>query len=120
LAVSVWGGAGSCDTIKPMADFKPHPGSFLPFLESSQRSVSSPTPSPASPLTLLEILGRQAQWNLNLADLQTLSGMDPNRYRESLKSLRDTGYIAIEGDPLAEVVKLTDRGAEVSRLARPA
>ena len=36
------------------------------------------------------------------------------------RSLRGAGYIAIEGDPLAEVVRLTDRGAEVSRLARPA
>jgi hypothetical protein len=30
------------------------------------------------------------------------------------------GFVAIEGDPLAEVVRLTERGAEVSRLARPA
>jgi DNA-binding MarR family transcriptional regulator len=55
-----------------------------------------------------------------MADLQTLSGIEPSRYRESLKSLRDAGYVAIEGDPLAEVVRLTERGAEVSRLARPA
>jgi DNA-binding MarR family transcriptional regulator len=103
-----------------MADFKSIPGSFLPFLESSQQRAPSPPPSPASPLTLLDILGRQEQQSLPMYDLQTLSGMDPSRYRESLKSLRDTGYVEIGGDPLAEVVKLTDRGAEVSRLARPA
>jgi hypothetical protein len=55
-----------------------------------------------------------------MADLQTLSGIESGRYRESLKSLRDAGFVAIEGDPLAEVVRLTERGAEVSRLARPA
>jgi DNA-binding IclR family transcriptional regulator len=71
-------------------------------------------------VTLLEILGRQLQQALPMDDLQTLSGLESSRYRESLKSLRGAGYIAIEGDPLAEVVRLTDRGAEVSRLARPA
>jgi hypothetical protein len=53
-------------------------------------------------------------------DLQKLSGMEAGRYRESLRSLRDAGYIAIDGDALAEIVRLTDRGAEVSQLARPA
>ena len=53
-------------------------------------------------------------------DLQKLSGMDASRYRESLRSLRDAGYIAIDGDPLAEIVRLTGRGVEVSLLARPA
>ena len=103
-----------------MADFKPKPGTFLPYLEFSQREKSSPPSPPASPVTLLEILGRQVQQALPMPDLQTLSGMESNRYRESLKSLRDAGFVAIEGDPLAEVVRLTDRGAEVSRLARPA
>ncbi len=45
--------------------------------------------------------------------------MEANRYCESLRSLRDAGYIAIGGDPLAEIVKLTGRGVEVSLLARP-
>jgi hypothetical protein len=53
-------------------------------------------------------------------DLQKLSGMESSRYRESLRSLRDAGFIAIDGDPLAEIVRLTDQGAQVSRLARPA
>ena len=103
-----------------MADFKPKPGTFLPYLEFSQREQSSPSSPPVSPVTLLEILGRQVQQALPMADLQTLSGIESGRYRESLKSLRDAGFVAIEGDPLAEVVRLTERGAEVSRLARPA
>jgi hypothetical protein len=103
-----------------MSDFKPRPGTFLPFLEATQRDKSSVQSALASPVTLLEILGRQLQQALPMDDLQTLSGLESSRYRESLKSLRGAGYIAIEGDPLAEVVRLTDRGAEVSRLARPA
>jgi hypothetical protein len=103
-----------------MSDFKPRPGTFLPFLEATQRDTRSTQSSPPSPLTLLEILGRQVQRALPMDDLQTLSGMEATRYRESLRSLRDTGYIAIDGDPLAEIVRLTDRGMEVSLLARPA
>jgi hypothetical protein len=103
-----------------MSDFKPRPGTFLPFLEATQRDTRSTQSSPPSPLTLLEILGRQVQRALPMDDLQTLSGMEATRYRESLRSLRDTGYIAIDGDPLAEIVRLTDRGIEVSLLARPA
>ena len=67
---------------------------------------------PPSPVTLLEILGRQVQQTLPMADLQTLSGMEPSRYLESLKSLRHAGQVAIEGDPLAGVVRLTLVGIE--------
>jgi predicted transcriptional regulator len=105
------------DTIKPMADFKSKPGSFLPFLEDSQRKEPS---APASPLTLLEILARQTQESLPLFDLQTRGNMDPSRYAEALKSLRNAGYIAIEGEAPEQVVRLTGTGADVVRIARPA
>jgi len=104
-----------------MSDFKPKPGAALPFLEYSQRlNKSSESSRPSSPVTLLDILARQVQQALPMADLQTLSGMESNQYRESLKRLRDADYIVIEGEPLAEVVRLTDRGADVARLAQPA
>lgn len=69
---------------------------------------------------MLEILSRQVQLALPMDDLQKLSGMESSRYRESLRSLRDAGYIAVDGDSLSEIVRLTDRGVEMSRLARPA
>jgi hypothetical protein len=103
-----------------MSDFTPRPGTFLPYLEATQRDKPATRSAPASPVTLLEILGRQVQQALPMDDLRELSGMEASRYRESLRSLRDAGFIAIEGDPLSEIVKLTDRGAEVSRLARTA
>jgi hypothetical protein len=46
--------------------------------------------------------------------------MDPSRYGEALKSLRDAGFVEIEGEALEQQVRLTNRGAEVVRLARPA
>lgn len=114
------GSPPSHDNIKAMSDFKPRPGTFLPFLEATQRDKPAVQSPSASPVTLLEILGRQMNQALPMDDLQKLSGMDSGRYRESLRSLRDAGYIAIDGDPLAEIIKLTDRGMQVSLLARPA
>jgi hypothetical protein len=101
-------------------EFKPNPGSFLPYLEASQRKAPTTQSAPGSPLTLLEILVRQTETSLPLFDLQTLGNMEPSRYAEALKSLRNAGYIAIEGDAPEQVVRLSDRGAEVVRLARPA
>jgi hypothetical protein len=97
-------------------DFKSKPGSFLPLLEDAQRSTKS---GPTSPLTLLEILARQSQESLPLFDLQAQSSMEPSRYGAALKSLLSAGYIAIEGEAPDQVVKLTNNGSEVVRIARP-
>ena len=101
-----------------MSDFKPRPGTFLPYMEY-KRKLDEQQPK-ASPLTLLEILARHTTQSLPIFDLQAQSAMDPSRYGEALKSLRDAGYIAIEGDAPEQVVRLTDRGEEVVRLAKPA
>jgi len=53
-------------------------------------------------------------------DLQTQSGIEPSRYAEALKSLRNAGYITFEGEGFEGAIRLTDSGAEVVRLARPA
>ena len=102
-----------------MSDFKPRPGTFLPYMEYKNRERLA-QPQPASPLTLLEILTQQAERSLPLFELQTQSGMDPSRYAAALKSLRDPGYIAIEGEAPEQVVRLTPSGAQVLQLARPA
>lgn len=102
-----------------MSDFKPRPGTFRPYMEYANREKLA-QPPPASPLTLLEILTRQTPQSLPLFELQTQSGMDPSRYAAALKSLRDPGYIAIDGEALEQVVRLTESGAQVLQLARPA
>jgi hypothetical protein len=102
-----------------MSDFKPRPGTFLPFMESGNRE-NAPQRGPASPLTVLEILARQPQQSLPIFDLQSLSGLEPSRYGEALQSLLSAGYIAIEGNAPQQAVKLTASGLQVVQLARPA
>ncbi|PWU07291.1 MAG: hypothetical protein C5B51_10310 [Terriglobia bacterium] len=104
--------------MNPMSDFKPRPGTFLPYLEAeNRRQEQRPKPSP---LTLLEILSRQPMQSLPIFQLQGQSAMDPSRYGEALKSLRDAGYITIEGEAPEQLVRLTPSGAGVVQLAKPA
>ena len=98
-----------------MSDFKPRPGTFLPYMEAEKEHAKAK----ASPLTLLEILARQAQQSLPMFDLQAQGRMDPSRYSEALKSLLDAGYIEIDGEALNQVIRLTESGAKVVQLARP-
>jgi len=100
-----------------MADFKPRPGAFRPYLEYANREKSHEQPTP---LALLAILDAQSQQALPMFDLETRSGMEPSRYAVALKSLRDAGYIVIEGDAPEQTVKLTVSGAGVAQLAKPA
>src|SRR5438270_9909915 len=102
-----------------MPDFKPRPGTFLPYLEAANREAPGRR-APVSPLTLLEILVRQAQQSLPIFDLQSLSGLEPSRYAEALKSLLGSGYISIQGEPSDQTAKLTATGADVVRISRPA
>jgi hypothetical protein len=102
-----------------MSDFKPRPGSFRAYLEYANREKLGQRQK-ASPITLLEILEKQTDRSLAMFDLQAQSGMAPGRYADALKSLRDAGYIAIEGEAPEQTVRLTDSGGNVVRLARPA
>lgn len=102
-----------------MADFKSRPGTFLPYMEESAKPARSER-GPASPLTLLGILNRQSQQSLLMFDLQTLSGMEPARYAEALKSLQGAGYISIDGQAPEQSIRLTSSGANVVQLAQPA
>ena len=101
-----------------MADFKPKPGSFLPFLESAERGKPAPSAPAGSPLTLLDTLLRKGP-SLPMFDLQSLSGMDPSRYAEALKSLTAAGFIEISGDAPEQSVVLTPAGRNVVGLAKP-
>jgi hypothetical protein len=104
-----------------MSDFKPNTGSFTAYLEYMQRGKSESAAAPSvSPITLLEVLARQPQRAMAMADLETLSGMESGRFRNALKSLMDAGYVTVQGPMLEEAVQLTDKGAEAASLARPA
>lgn len=103
-----------------MSDFKPHPGSFTAYLEYMQRERGEAASVPVRPISLLEILGRQPQRAIAMADLETLSGMDSVQFRKVLKSLTDLAYVTVEGPAVHESVKLTEKGVEAASLARPA
>jgi len=102
-----------------MSDFKPRPGTFLPYMEYANREKLGQRQK-ASPLTLLEILAGRAERALPMFDLQAQSGMEPSRYAEALKSLRDAGYITIEGEAPEQLIRLTDSGGKVVQIAQPA
>ena len=106
---------------------EPKVGSFTAYLESANnnapsKGVNFPESVTASgapaPLTILEILARQVQQSLPIWDLQSLSRMDAMRFRDTLKSLKSLDYVAIDGESLSEVVRLTNKGAEAVSLAR--
>jgi DNA-binding IclR family transcriptional regulator len=89
-------------------------------MEAAKREGLYDQRAKASPLTLLEILTRQPARSLPLFDLQAQSGMEPAQYGESLKSLLAAGFIEIEGAVPEQTIRLTDRGADIVRLAQPA
>jgi hypothetical protein len=66
--------------------FKSKPGSFTPYLEYMNREYPQPRAAATSPLNLLELLAQQPKSTLALATLESLSGMDPVRYRGALKT----------------------------------
>jgi hypothetical protein len=101
-----------------VSDFKPRPGTFLPYLEAeNKRQEQRPKPSP---LTLLEVLASHEMQSLPIFDLQAQTGMDPTRYGEALKSLVNARYIEIQGEAPEQTVHLTGAGAQVVKLAKPA
>jgi DNA-binding IclR family transcriptional regulator len=87
--------------------------SGLPDVPVASNSNGAPTP-----LTILDVLARQVQRSLPIWDLQSLSGMDANRFRDALKNLRALDYVVVDGASLEEVIRLTDKGAEAASLAR--
>lgn len=95
------------------------PGDFTAYLEYMKRTRENTPAPPVTPMTLLEILARQPQRAMAMADIEKLSEMDPTQFRSALKRLKDTGYIELTGQTLEEVVQLTDKGADAATLARP-
>ena len=68
-----------------MSEFTSRFGSFTAYLESTQKGKSEAAAAPVSPITVLEILSRQPQRAMAMADLEKLSGMDSTRFRGVLK-----------------------------------
>jgi predicted transcriptional regulator len=90
--------------------------SFSAFLEAKQKSrPSAPTTSAGTSFSLLSALAGAPQNTLGLTELMTASGMGFTEFADALKSLKDSGYLALSGPPNAEMATLTPLGESVFR-----
>lgn len=97
--------------------------SFTAYLEAKQRlkaSVAVPSGAGSTPLSLLVTLSDAPQAEMKLTELQAASGMPFEEFAGAVKDLGASGYLTVAGSPGNEMVILTERGRDVSRLARPA
>ncbi len=91
-------------------------GSFSAYLAYAQRGASE-APSPATtPASLLVILNRLPAEGTSMSQLAELSGMSAVAFHEALKKLQDSGFVAITGQPLSELVQLTQKGLDAASL----
>jgi predicted transcriptional regulator len=89
--------------------------SFSAFLEAKQKSRPSTPSSAGTSLSLLSALAGAPQNTLGLTELMTASGMGFTEFADALKSLKDSGYLALSGPPNAEMATLTPLGESVFR-----
>jgi hypothetical protein len=97
--------------------------SFTAYLEAKQRlkaTATAPGGTGSTPLSLLLTLAEAPLAEMKLIDLQAASGMPFEEFAEAVKNLGASGYLAVAGPPGNEIVILTERGRDVSSLARPA
>ena len=92
-------------------------GSFSAYLGAWEQSKQNPPASSGTAMTLLQLLAAAEQKQMTLSDLMTASGMAFIDFGESLKNLKDSGYLTLSGSGSNEIAKLTPLGEDVSRLA---
>ncbi len=95
--------------------------SFTAFMKEKQRlkSMREPLQQGATPLTLLNVLADAPRQQMPVQDLQAASGMSFTSFSEALKTLQESGYLALSGPPGGESAVLTPLGVDVAGLARP-
>jgi DNA-binding MarR family transcriptional regulator len=91
-------------------------GSFSAYLEYAQRSSPDTPVRTTGPASLLSILNQMPQTEIALGQLTELSGMTAANFRDALKKLADSGFIEVSGQPLSEIVKLTEKGRDAATL----
>jgi len=98
--------------------------SFTTYLQEMQRWEKRKEPIPVGVSTafvLLTVLaGNSGQPMALIPDLQAAGGMSFNDFAEAIKRLEEAGYIALTGGPARESAQLTEFGADVAALVRPA
>jgi predicted transcriptional regulator len=92
--------------------------SFSAYLEAKQRMKSSAPASGGTSLALLSTLANADQQQMAVKDLMVVSGMPFSDFADALKTLKESGYVALSGAGDTEVAKLTTLGQDVTRLSR--
>jgi hypothetical protein len=97
--------------------------SFTTYLREMQRWEKQKQAAPVAPGTafsVLALLAGNSGLPMSLSDLQAASGMNFTEFAEAIKRLQESGYITLSGLPASESAQLTEFGADVASLARPA
>jgi hypothetical protein len=97
--------------------------SFTTYLREMQRWEKEKQSAPVAPGTafsVLALLAENAGVPKPLSDLQAASGMGFTEFAAAIKRLQESGYMTIAGAPASESAQLTELGADVASLVRPA
>lgn len=96
---------------------EPKAGTFNAYLEYAQRGPAETPSRPSVPAAVLTVLAQfPQQEGAPMNDLIGRSGMSAPGFRDALKKLADSKFIEISGEPLSEIVKLTDKGRDAVAL----
>lgn len=87
-------------------------GSFNAYLEYAQRDGSKMPSRPSAPASILSILTKLPQEGAPMSKFADLSGMSAAGFQDAVKKLAESGFIEVSGQPLSEIVKLTDKGRD--------
>ena len=95
---------------------EPKAGTFNAYFEYAQRGGSENSSRPSALSTLLSILTQMPREGLPMSKLADLSGMSAAGFRDAIKKLADSGFIEVSGQPLSEIVVITDKGRDAATL----
>jgi predicted transcriptional regulator len=95
---------------------EPKAGTFSAYLEYAQRGVPEAASRPSPLASLLGVLAKMPQSGVPMSKLADLSGMSAAGFRDAIKKLADSNFIEVSGQPLSEVVTITDKGRDAAAL----
>jgi predicted transcriptional regulator len=95
---------------------EPKAGTFSAYLEYAQRGAHETALRPSPLASLLGLLAKMPQGGVPMSKLADLSGMSAARFRDAIKKLADSNFIEVSGQPLSEVVAITDKGRDAAAL----
>ena len=93
-------------------------GNFSAFLEAMNKPQAEPPKGGvASPLQILAVLAATGPEGMSADELRRATGMAIGDFGRAIESFNSAGLISVEGAAGDEVVRLTDNGAQVAKVA---